>query len=188
MFKFMVSMLVGCAALLWVSTSAVAQSESPDYEGWTAEEIGRDLARRAQEGDPEAEFFILLTVANEGHAGAQHNIGMFYLIGHGVEVDHTQAARWLYKASVQGAADSQFFLSSLYYDGKGVAKDVDMAHMWAAISDYNGYEHAKELKMDIQGWMGFSSIGESHQRADVCLASEYADCGPGLPDPLLWSD
>jgi TPR repeat protein len=50
--------------------------------------------------------------AEQGHAGAQDNLGLRYEHGQGVEQDHGIAAHWYRKAAEQGFAGAQYHLAS----------------------------------------------------------------------------
>ena len=45
--------------------------------------------------------------AEQGHADAQHLLGLMYSYGDGVPEDQARAAAWLEKAAEQGHADAQ---------------------------------------------------------------------------------
>ena len=61
--------------------------------------------------------------ADQGHAGAQTNLGAAYEAGHGVERDFAQAADWYRKAADHGNAVAQYNLGKLYASGRGVPQD-----------------------------------------------------------------
>jgi len=54
--------------------------------------------------------------AEQGHTGAQYNLGMMYLEGNGVEQSDAEAVRWYKMASEQGHARAQYNLGAMYYD------------------------------------------------------------------------
>lgn len=61
--------------------------------------------------------------AEQGHAGAQHNLALMYEDGQGVLQDYSEAAKWYRMAAEQGNPASQNNLGSLYEIGSGVSKD-----------------------------------------------------------------
>ena len=63
---------------------------------------------------------VELQQAWEGNVSAQAKIGLIYLLG--PKPDYGQAAMWLSMAAAQGDARSQYELSRLYADGRGVPK------------------------------------------------------------------
>ena len=62
--------------------------------------------------------------AEQGGAAAQHNLGIMYEEGEGVEKDAVQAAHWLRKAAEQGFAVAQYSLGIMYEKGEGVTEDA----------------------------------------------------------------
>src|SRR5439155_655239 len=68
--------------------------------------------------------------ADQGHAGAQRNLGYCYETGAGVTNDMIEAVRWYREAADKGLADAQLALGSCYGDGKGLIKDEAEAAKW----------------------------------------------------------
>ena len=58
--------------------------------------------------------------AEQGHAGAQYNLGLKYARGEGVPKDDAEAVSWYRKAAEQGHAGAQFNLGLMYARGEGV--------------------------------------------------------------------
>ena len=69
-------------------------------------------------------------LAEQGHAGAQNNLGFMYDNGRGVPKDYAEAAKWYPKAAEQGHAKAQSGLGILYHFGWGVPNDSVLAYMW----------------------------------------------------------
>jgi len=68
--------------------------------------------------------------AEQGHADAQFNLGIFYREGIIVNQSHEQAAYWYRKAAEQGHADAQFRLGFVYERGIGVTQSYEQAIYW----------------------------------------------------------
>ena len=64
-----------------------------------------------------------LKSAEQGHVGAQYNLGVLYQEGQGVDKDYKEAANWYQKSSEKGHAPSQNNLAFMYANGLGVNKD-----------------------------------------------------------------
>ncbi|KAF9171612.1 hypothetical protein BGX21_007149 [Mortierella sp. AD011] len=75
-----------------------------------------------------AEYF--LKAASQGHADAQHKLGLMYDRGQGVSQDYSKAAEWYQRAADQGHHDSQNNLGFLYESGLGVPMDLSKAVGW----------------------------------------------------------
>lgn len=69
-------------------------------------------------------------LAMKGTEISQHQVGIRYLLGKGVDKNLNQAIYWLTKASEQGYADAQYLLGLAYQNGEGVVKDVHIAISW----------------------------------------------------------
>ncbi|MGM9822925.1 MAG: toll/interleukin-1 receptor domain-containing protein, partial [Muribaculaceae bacterium] len=77
--------------------------------------------------------------AEQGHAGAQNNLGVCYENGYGVTKDYYEAVKWYRKAAEQGNARAQCNLGVCYEYGQGVTKSITEAVKWyrkAAAQDY----------------------------------------------------
>ncbi|OAD19538.1 TPR repeat-containing protein [Candidatus Thiomargarita nelsonii] len=59
--------------------------------------------------------------------------------------DFTQAAPWLEKAAVQGHADAQSLLGSMYLIGRGVSRDTAQAIHWLKKAADQGHAEAQSL-------------------------------------------
>ncbi len=68
--------------------------------------------------------------AEQGHAGAQYNLGVCYKSGRGVTQDYNEAVRWYRKAAEQGQAGAQCNLGVCYRNGQGVTQDYNEAVRW----------------------------------------------------------
>ena len=81
--------------------------------------------------------------AEQGNTGAQFNLGICYLFGHGVEQDFEEAAKWFRKAAEQGNAEAQFNLGVCYEHGHGVEQDYEEAVKWFRKAAEQGDENAE---------------------------------------------
>ena len=79
-------------------------------------------------GDYETAFREFKTLAEQGDAHAQFNLGYMYHKGEGVPQDDAEAVKWLSKATVQGYAGVQSLLGNMYE--KGFLQDNAEAVKW----------------------------------------------------------
>ncbi|KAF0279935.1 sel1 repeat family protein [Spiribacter aquaticus] len=82
------------------------------------------------EGDYGTALEVFRSLAKEGSAEAQYNIGYMYEKGQGVPQADSIAVRWYRHASEQGNANAQFNLGVMYADGEGVLQDYSEALRW----------------------------------------------------------
>jgi hypothetical protein len=112
------------------------------YDYCLAEDISKNpnkLILSAQKGDPVSQFNLAnhylggtgglsrskekavdwyKKAANQGHVGAQYQLGSFHTIGYGVQRSNAEATKWFLKAGNQGHLDSQVLLGNYYYEGR----------------------------------------------------------------------
>ncbi len=106
-------LMPAAVALLIVVTACQA---CPDFEA------GLEAYDRGTYATALTEFRPL---AQQGHAWAQHNLGVMYSEGQGVPQDYAEAARWYRRAAEQGNAAAQFNLGNSHRDGRGVQDDAE---------------------------------------------------------------
>ena len=110
-----------------------------------------DLAQ--ENGDYKKMAALLLPLAENGDAKAQHCLGELYYYGDGVEQSTIEAVKWYQKAAVQGLADAQCDMGFVYAHGYGVPRDDAMAICWyemAAMQD-SGYAQSHLAHMFLRG-------------------------------------
>jgi len=73
---------------------------------------------------------LFLRMAESGNAIAQASMAALYELGHGVEQDDVEAAKWLHRAAEQGNVGAQRDLAIKYYQGCGVEQNYDEAARW----------------------------------------------------------
>jgi len=97
----------------------------------------------AQRRDYSAAFAGLSKHAEQGHAGAQYNLGHMYRLGHGVLKNEQIAVTWYRKAAMQGHDDAQHKLGIMYDSGHGVVKDGQQATAWYRRAADQGHADAQ---------------------------------------------
>jgi hypothetical protein len=96
----------------------------------------------------------LKVLAEEGSAGAQHNLGVTYYKGQGVPRDYLEALKWFRKAAEQNYPEAQFNIGVMYEYGQGVATDDAEAGNWY-------YKAASQGLTDAQYRLGLMCEDES---------------------------
>ncbi|NOU01753.1 MAG: sel1 repeat family protein [Gallionella sp.] len=82
------------------------------------------------------------TLAEQGDASAQFNLGSLYRQGEGVAQDDKQAALWWAKAADQGHTDAMDNLGLRFAKGEGVELDLVQAYKWFSIAGMRKNESA----------------------------------------------
>jgi TPR repeat protein len=112
--------------------------------------------------------------AEQGHAGAQMNLGLLCEQGKGVPKDFAEAMRWYLKAAAQKELHASCHVADLYRYGKGVNVDPDEAAKW----------YKKEVEEQCTAaQFNLASICEEQRKMPEALtwyrrAAEGADSGP----------
>lgn len=94
-------------------------------------------------GDYRVALVGFRTLAAQGNALAQNNLGAMYSKGLGVPQDFQQAVVWYRKAAEQGAAVAQRNMGVMYSKGQGVPKDDQQAVMWFRKAAEQGFVEAQ---------------------------------------------
>ena len=115
--------------------------------------------------------------AEQGHAGAQFNLGLMYRKGEGVLQDYKTAVKWYKLAAEQGHASAQTNLGTMYDDGQGVLQDYIRAHMWFNIAASSGESKKASKNRDIVAKrMTTSQIETAQELARECVKKNYKGC------------
>ena len=85
----------------------------------------------------------LRTLAEQGDAAAQSNLGVSYAKGLGVPQDYAEAMKWFRKAAEQGNAPAQYNLGGSYKNGLGVPQDYKEAVKWYRKAAEQGFSQAQ---------------------------------------------
>ena len=111
-------------------------------------------------------------------------MGICYEYGYGVEKDYIEAVRWYSKSANHGNANSQLKLASCFLTGKGVVKDIDMAHFWMEKVKVSAIE---QKDLDVINHLGdLYRTGDKLIGAivDTDLAAYYYKLASNLGHPL----
>lgn len=92
---------------------------------------------------PAEALSLFSSLAAGGHAKAQRKLGEMYLIGHGVDRDLHESAKWYRRAAEQGDAEAQNRLGERYESGTGVQQDYGQALYWFTKAAVQGLPEAK---------------------------------------------
>lgn len=110
------------------------------------------------------------SLAQQGLARAQSNLGAAFLEGRGVARDVGKAADWLRRAAEQGDAGGQRNLAHCYFEGWGVAQDLVQAAQW--------YEKAAtQNDADAQDMLSFMKLDSGDYEAARTWAEKAARFG-----------
>ena len=89
------------------------------------------------------------TLAEQGNADAQYNVGWIYQYVQDIPQDYRTAVKWYRLAAEQGHIDAQNYLGTMYEKGKGVPQDDKVAMKWWKLAAEQGSIQAQ----NNLGWM-----------------------------------
>ena len=136
-----------------------------------------DALAAYNKGDYKTSIKLWRTLAEQGDATAQYNLGFMYDEGEGVPEDDKQAVKWYRLAAEQGHhAKAQYNLGVMYANGHGVPEDIVLAYMWWNLAAANGIENASKNKGIIAKRMTSSQIAEAQKLSRECLKKNYKNC------------
>mgnify|MGYP001400233457 CR=1 FL=1 len=95
------------------------QTDSPVYKNYRPPSPS-DQLKRSDIDYNLMHIFSLERKAYAGEVGAQHELGLRYLLGEGVEADTLKGAFWIRRAAEQNSADAQYNLGILEFNGMGI--------------------------------------------------------------------
>ena len=98
-------------------------------------------------------------------AGAQSNLGNYYLAGQGVRQSFKEAVKWYRLAAEQGYPYAQRQLGLLYAKGQGVTQDYVLAHMWWNTCASNEGEGCVKNRSIVERKMSLSQIEKAQEMA-----------------------
>jgi GAF domain/Sel1 repeat/PilZ domain len=108
----------------------------------------------------------LQTLAAQGDAEAQYQMGVRYDEGEGVLKDDTQAVQWFQRAADLGNVDAQAHLGAYYWAGRGVPRDLSKAYMWSMIALAGGDDNSKSRLQGLASQMTRAQISAARRQAE----------------------
>ena len=116
------------------------------------------------------------SLAENGDAFAQYNLGNMYRVGHGLWENDKTAVKWYTLAAEQGHASAQYFLGWMYADGEGVIQDNIRAHMWLNIAASSGEKDASKNRDIVANRMTPADISAAQKLARGCVRKKLKGC------------
>ena len=74
-----------------------------------------------------------MSLAEQGNAQAQFELGTMYSEGQGIPRSYAEAVKWYQLAAYQGHSGAQNNLGMMYADGKGVRRNYTEAYVWVSL-------------------------------------------------------
>jgi uncharacterized protein len=109
------------------------------------------------------------TLAEDGDAASQYNLGLLYVDGHGVPQDYAEAVKWFRRAAEQGYTQAQHNLGAMYGSGQGVHRDYLEAYKWLNICSAKGNAGCTSQRDQVAKKLKPAQISQAQR-----LSSEFA--------------
>ena len=122
------------------------------------------------------DFDATKSLAEQGDALAQFNLGLMYDIGEGVPENDAEAVKWYRLAAEQGRADAQYNLGVMYATGEGVPENYLSAYVWQSVSAAQGNQVAKDNIDIVKNLLTKKQVALGQSLATKCFESNYKDC------------
>jgi len=129
------------------------------------------------QGDYKTALRVWKSLAANGSASAQYNLGLMFENGLGAAVDPREAIKWYIRAAKQGHGKAQNNLGAMYATGLGMRQDPLRAHMWWKIAVLGGVKIAAENLRKIATKMSPAQIAMAEEMAFQCIViKKLAGC------------
>ena len=152
--------------------------------GWSGDfQKGLDAAQR---GDYNTALKEWTSLAEQGDAKAQFNLGIMYERGQSVPQDYKTAVKWYALSAEQGDALAQYNLGVIYDKGQGVLQDYKTAVKWYILSAEQGNATA-QYNLGVMYALGQGVIEDkvyAHMWGNISNSNGY-EGGKKLMDYLL---
>jgi len=135
-----------------------------------------DGVAASERGDYATALRIFHSLAAQGDAEAQFNLGVIYFDGKGVPQDYSEAAKWFRLAATQGNADAQFNLGTMYAKGQGLVQSYVHAHLWFSLSSFSGNANAVSSRQLAAKRMTAQQLEQARKLARECQQRKFKDC------------
>jgi hypothetical protein len=174
-------LLFGCAAAIFLAlgylTAPIVQAKIKEHAHSSLPTVLASSPTRQAESasNPAVEtatFSQLQQMAANGDAAAANALGLRYFQGDvkaNVPRDEREAVRWFTKAAENGSLAAQAKLGSLYWGGRGVAKDLNQAYFWMVLARARGDQQNRDLAAIVASGMTRSQTASIEQQADLWL-------------------
>src|SRR6185295_5186835 len=118
---------------------------------------------------------------------AQHNLGVCYRDGKGVEKDYAEAVKWFRKAAEQGHLAAQESLGACYANGRATIaiEDAVDAYQYVKLAEEKGYEGATKTAAVIEALLSHAEFREAERRYHEFRLRSDAETSPGVSDADL---
>ena len=143
MFKSRLSYHLIVFFLVFISSSVVAEKSTTASDEKLLEEA-RQHIKLKQFSQAKT---ILLSLASDGNADAQYDLGVLFRNGYILRRDDKQAFYWFEKAAKKSHAKSIFAIGMMKFRGSGITQDLKAAEKLFVISAKLGHKPAR-VKLD----------------------------------------
>jgi hypothetical protein len=114
------------------------------------------------------------SLAEQGDADAQLNLGFMYDNGYGIMQDYRKAIAWYRRSAEQGNKRAQYNLGLMYDVGHGVPRSRVHAHMWYDIA---GVPVAVSYRDHLAREMTTEQVAEAQRLASEWLGKHQGQAG-----------
>jgi TPR repeat protein len=159
-----------CGLVIVVLLAATATATAADHQVIVP---ASNMTRAERQGifipGPYLSAARVIGLAESGNRNAETQLGWMYSTGRGVPQDFYNAAKWYYRAAVQGQGWAQYELGVLYNKGRGVQKDYVLSYLWLNLSASQAVGDDRDFRARMR-----DAVAEKMTAAQVSAAQQLA--------------
>jgi len=180
-----ISTVLGIYSAPWIQSSLRERGRGPLQTVLASSTAPKTLGAGAK-ANPSIETAapeVLRKMAEDRDPAAENALGLRYFQGDengGIPQDEKQAFRWFSRAAEDGSLAAQAKLGFLYWNGRGVPRDVNKAYFWAVLARARGDQANEDLAVVLSSSMKRSQQTAIEQQADIWLQQHQI---PVKPNP-----
>lgn len=151
-------------AFNWLTKSAEQGNQHAQHSLGQMYHEGLGGGTRAGRDEKAVEWY--LKAAGQGNRNAYYSLGFCHFHGKcSLPQNHEEGIKWFIKAAETGHTSAQYTLATAHHDGKGVARDLQKAYMWAAVSAHYGSRFGEHKVTEMAGELTAQELAEAEAAA-----------------------
>lgn len=123
-------------------SASISNNEESKAEQDT-KELYQEAIKCEQNGEIETAFELISKGAELNDIDCIAQLGYYYMVGQGVELDYKKAVNYLSKAAKEGNMYAQYNLGICYSNGFGVGQNLELANKWLKKAAEQGHVEAQ---------------------------------------------
>ena len=123
-------------------SAPISNNEEPKAEQ-DAKELYQEAIKCERNGEIETAFELISKGAELNNIDCIAQLGYYYMVGQGADLDYKKAVNYLSKAAKEGNMYAQYNLGICYSNGFGVGQNPELANEWLKKAAEQGHVEAQ---------------------------------------------